>query len=72
MAKTTDVLMRLAFASALAPRRTLAKLLLALTIAVGAWTYAGYAIGLAKGKGWRGAVIEGRCVVVCQDGTVAR
>jgi hypothetical protein len=32
------------------------------------WTYAGYAIGNAKGRGWRGAMIEGDggCSVVCK------
>ncbi len=34
--------------------------------ALAAWTYAGYAIGEARGRGWRGAMIDGTCRVVCK------
>lgn len=31
------------------------------------WTYAGYAIGEAQGRGWRGAVTHGtNCQIVCK------
>ncbi len=34
---------------------------------VAVWYAAGYLAGEARGRGWRGAVIEQRCVVVCPD-----
>lgn len=38
-------------------------------VTVGIWAYAGYAIGEAKGRGWRGAVIRNHCHLTCSPGT---
>lgn len=39
---------------------------LAVLAAVAACTWAGYEIGLTKGRGWRGAMIDHGCAVVCR------
>lgn len=41
-------------------------LVLAILAAVAACTWAGYEIGLTKGRGWRGALIDSGCTVVCR------
>lgn len=47
-------------------RRHIVKLALAFLAAVAACTWAGYEIGLTKGRGWRGALIDSGCTVVCR------
>lgn len=41
------------------------KTIILFFVTIAIWFVAGYAIGLARGKGWRAAMIDNRCSITC-------
>ena len=53
------------------PRKMLLLAIVAI-VSMLIWAYAGFLCGLAKGRGWRGAMVESGCAVTCPDGSRTR